>query len=399
MLYAGEVYNTPVLIELADVGLVGPPRHAGNWTKIGLSYRVAVSMTTERLTKSHRLHNQLLELVENGQNDANERFPSVREIARKHNVSTITASKVVSNLIAQGYLVKREGVGTFVAPGSRGQNGEAKREAALCVGKTHYSLFFYELFAALVNEARKMGLSLSVFGTGNPIEEASLRERIQHALDDGFQTLLVGPMDGPTVESVADLLAMAANVVVFGSEEPVGFDSVTSNVYKAGRLAGEFFAEMGHREILLMQADLPARTEGFLDSLAEHGVELPPHLVIPCDGSERSGHDVVNYAMKAGMEFTGVMTCANESTIGALFAIQGANRRVPDDVSIISFNDAEAMRSICPVTSISIRPDEIAKEALAMVDAQLADEKDRVTERKIEPMLVDRGSVKQLADT
>ena len=57
-------------------------------------------MASERRTKSGQLQEKLLELVEDGRSKSDLRFWSVREIAREHNVSTITAGKVVSNLIS-----------------------------------------------------------------------------------------------------------------------------------------------------------------------------------------------------------------------------------------------------------------------------------------------------------
>ena len=352
-------------------------------------------MASERRTKSGQLQEKLLELVEDGRSKSDLRFWSVREIAREHNVSTITAGKVVSNLISHGFLVKREGVGTFIAPNSAGKP-EVSKEVALCVGRTSFSFFFYELFATLVNHARQMGLSLSVFGTGNPTDDKSLRELVERALNDGFENLLIGPLDGPALESVEDLLGQARNVVLFGMEEKVSFDSVSTDTYKAGRLAGKYFAEMGHRDILLMGSHLPARTEGFLDGLAEEGVQLPAQLVMPSDGSERSGYEVLNYALKAGLHFTGVMSCSNESTLGALFALQGANLEIPEDVSLVSMGNAGVMRSVCRVTSISLRPDEIAKEALVAIEERLDGNTRRFRWKKIDPILVDRGSVKQL---
>jgi DNA-binding GntR family transcriptional regulator len=47
---------------------------------------------------------------------ADERFPSERELASRYNISRVTANKVISNLVSEGLLIFRPGIGTFAAP-------------------------------------------------------------------------------------------------------------------------------------------------------------------------------------------------------------------------------------------------------------------------------------------
>lgn len=352
-------------------------------------------MPVKRMSKSSRLSSQLIKVIESHDGSSTQRFPSVRQIALEHNVSIITANKVISNLVAQGYLVKREGVGTFVAPrgGSEGLTG--KNDVALCLGPTTFSVFFFGLFAGLTNQARLMGLNMSVYSDASPVE-GRVREFIKQALEAGFRSLLVGFLNRADILGVEDLLRSADNVVVFGNEEELEFASSGIDVARGACLGGKFFGRMGHRDILFMRPHLPSRERGFLKGLAEEGVELPPHLMIPSDGTERSGYDIVNQAILSGVKFTGVMTCSDESTLGALFALRGHGLKVPDDVSIISFGDTGPIRAICPVTSISVRPEELARQTLEMMSERIEGRSREVAHRWVEPMLIDRGSVRHL---
>ena len=69
---------------------------------------------------TERVHLQLAKIcrgeIARGTYRPDEKFPSEREIARRFGVSRATANKVVSNMIAEGMLVLRPGIGTFVAP-------------------------------------------------------------------------------------------------------------------------------------------------------------------------------------------------------------------------------------------------------------------------------------------
>jgi LacI family transcriptional regulator, purine nucleotide synthesis repressor len=354
-------------------------------------------MATHTTSKFHRIHRMCLRLLAEHEGKPDIQFPSVREIARRHKVSTITASKVISNLIAQGFLVKREGVGTYVAPRRMGGGRVMAHEVALCLGPTTFSVFFLELFAELNKQARERGYKLSVFGNPGPPTQDQTRVFIQEALNEGYQTLAVGPIDPATVVAVEDLLRDVPQVVLFGSEEATSFDTVSINVYRGSFLAGKYFAQMGHRDILLMKPHLPARWKGFLAGLCEEGVELPEHLIFPSDGSERSGYDLVNCALRSGLKFSGVMTCSDESTLGAVFALRGAGLVIPRDVSIIAFGDAGPIRTICPVTSISVRPEELARRTWERLEESLTRKGRDNRHCWIEPILVDRGSVKKIS--
>jgi GntR family transcriptional regulator len=91
---------------------------------------------------TERIHLQLAKIcrgeIARGTYRPDERFPSERELARRFGVSRATANKVVSNMIAEGMLVLRPGIGTFVAP-SHGlhtslRQMESFTDSALSVG-------------------------------------------------------------------------------------------------------------------------------------------------------------------------------------------------------------------------------------------------------------------------
>jgi len=69
---------------------------------------------------TERVHLQLAKIcrgeIARGTYRPDEKFPSEREIAGRFGVSRATANKVISNMIAEGMLVLRRGIGTFVAP-------------------------------------------------------------------------------------------------------------------------------------------------------------------------------------------------------------------------------------------------------------------------------------------
>ena len=57
----------------------------------------------------------ILNMVNNGQLKAGDAIPSEKELGKKYNLSRITVRSAIQELVQEGYLVKKRGVGTFVA--------------------------------------------------------------------------------------------------------------------------------------------------------------------------------------------------------------------------------------------------------------------------------------------
>jgi GntR family transcriptional regulator len=94
---------------------------------------------------AEQLENSIIDgtLPEDGQ------VPSTNELAAFHRINPATAAKGINQLVADGVLVKRRGIGMFVAPGARDQLLQRRR-----------SEFAQQYVRPLVAEARKLGLAI-----------------------------------------------------------------------------------------------------------------------------------------------------------------------------------------------------------------------------------------------
>jgi DNA-binding transcriptional regulator YhcF (GntR family) len=75
--------------------------------------------------------------------------PSTNELAAFHRINPATAAKGINQLVADGILLKKRGIGMFVAPGARDQLLQRRR-----------SEFAQQYVRPLVAEARKLGLAI-----------------------------------------------------------------------------------------------------------------------------------------------------------------------------------------------------------------------------------------------
>jgi LacI family transcriptional regulator len=116
--------------------------------------------------------------------------------------------------------------------------------------------------------------------------------------------------------------------------------------------------DFGHRKIAMIcgikhHPDAINRLEGYSMALAEAGIELDPLLIQEGDFTAQSGLIGVNGLLARGRPFTAVF-CANDMmAFGARLALQRHGIRVPDDVSIVGFDDqAESSYVSPPLTTV-----------------------------------------------
>lgn len=114
--------------------------------------------------------------------------------------------------------------------------------------------------------------------------------------------------------------------------------------FEGGRLATRHLIELGHRRIAHIagmgtQADAVRRKEGFLQAHADAGLPVEPRLIVEGNFMESGGTQAMHQLLDTGVPFTALF-CANDQTAwGALLALQRRGLRVPDDVSLVGFDD------------------------------------------------------------
>jgi DNA-binding LacI/PurR family transcriptional regulator len=155
------------------------------------------------------------------------------------------------------------------------------------------------------------------------------------------------------------------------------------NVQGAG-LAVAHLVERGRQRIATIAgpADMAAgssRFEGYVAALAAAGREPDERLVVRGDFSQESGADAMRDLLEREPSVDGVF-CANDlMAVGALGALRDAGRRVPEDVSVVGFEDAPiALSSHPPLTTVHQSPEQMGREMVALLlETMAAPEQDR----------------------
>jgi LacI family transcriptional regulator len=139
-------------------------------------------------------------------------------------------------------------------------------------------------------------------------------------------------------------------VSISGHDHTPGVTNIALNHDTAARLALSHLLELGHRRIAVIKgqsfsSDTEIRWQAIAKAAQGLGVNIQPQLVIQLQGnipSPEPGYAATQQLLQTGEPFTAIFAFNDISAIGAIGALRAAGRRVPEDVSVIGFDDIDA---------------------------------------------------------
>jgi LacI family transcriptional regulator len=181
------------------------------------------------------------------------------------------------------------------------------------------------------------------------------------------------------------------------SEESVS--SVLADNAGGAKLATDHLADHGHTRIAMIGGPLGTtpgryRAEGFRDALAARGIELPEAYFVESDFSEAGGYRSMDHLLRLRPAPTAVFTANNLLTLGALRLLRERGVQIPEQMSIIGFDDISTAELLCPpLTTIARDAFYQGAKAMELMTKLLDKGSSTVVERSIvEVRLIERES-------
>ena len=185
--------------------------------------------------------------------------------------------------------------------------------------------------------------------------------------------------------------------------EKESFHYVQSDDYEGGYLAAKHLYQLGHRKFLYISgpkhiSSAKERYNGFLKYLIEQGLTKESVQILECDGTRNGGykatkkwleqHDNLNQ-----LKATAIFCFSDYVAYGVYSAMQKCNLRIPDDISVIGYDNNEYSDMTLPgLTTIDIHPYKIGKQAARMMFELINNQENEKSELVIKPKLVVRDS-------
>lgn len=327
--------------------------------------------------------------------------PTILDVAQEAGVSAATVSNVlnerrnVDSTLARRVhdVVKR--IGYRVDPVA----ANLRRGKPFLVGLVvpdFSNPFFGELVGHIERLAERDGYRLTVMSSR---EDADLQtSRIQALSDWRAAGLILVSVGGAASSRAALNEAGLPTVFVDRPAIDENFDSVIVDNAKVSGEALGCLVEAGHRRILIAASskrvpNMADRVRGALDMAERLGVAESVE-VLECGASGADAHGVLGERLEKSPRPTAVLTLYNIATLETLRVLNDLRLDIPDDVSVIGFDDAPWMEvSRPPLTAVGQPVQKLADTAWTRLVERI-DGKDLTTETKSLPCsLIKRASV------
>jgi LacI family transcriptional regulator len=327
-----------------------------------------------------------------------DKLPGERTLAKEFGFSYMTIRKAVDNLVAEGILYKVPTRGAFVADR---KSGKKKTNIIgyfldnnIIAGLTspYYSL----IFDALEKQAAKHGYSLIYFSDFDGSSSIKHISKIDGVIASSF----------PRIEStIHDINKQVPVVVIDNSSSDKTIPSIIIDNFNAVSDSVDYLCKLGHKRIGFMtgleDSDVGKdRTAGYINGLTTHGLKLNDKLIYKGNFSYESGMEGANYFLSLKKPPTAII-CANDSmAIAALGKITQEGLTVPDDISIIGFDDiAVASQIHPPLTTVSAPIKKIAELAVNMLISQIQNKEIENKHIALPARLVKRSTCTDVIDS
>lgn len=334
------------------------------------------------------------------------KIPSENELALQFNYSRQTVRQSIGTLVSEGILTREQGSGTYVA--KRKLNIKTEKTMRIGVITTYFDDYIFPSIIHGIDEiltASGYTLSLGITHNKPADEEKCLRQMLQTGVDgiiiEGTKSALPNSNAHLYEEIESHNIPIVFINGFYGNDCP---SYVVMDDVKSGILATEHLLKNGHTRIggILKSDDIQGirRYEGMVQTLKEHQLPLDDTSVIWYTTED------LKYLFSGTMDtiilerFSNVSSviCYNDQ-IAAQFIglLKRNNMNVPDDISILSFDNSFLSKEmVYNLTSVIHPSKKIGKKAASLMLSHINKvvSKDKI---KMEPTLKIRGSVKSLS--
>ena len=289
---------------------------------------------------------------------------TIADVAARAGVSTATVSRVLAGL-GRASPATRERIREAARELDYRPSGIArslKRRATRTLGLIVTDIenpFFPQLVGAIEDAARDAGYALLLCNAAaDPEREAGYLDILVERRVDGV-IIAASSLGGRHREWLRE--PPLPVVVVNGLPDGITVPAVASDNRTGGRLAMAHLLDLGHRRVAYLMApprnvDAPDRLAGARDALAGRGLD-PDHLLIAtADAGVVGGEQAMRELLSHASGVTGVFAYNDLMAIGAIRAVRACARRVPDDISVVGFDDVDIAAYIEPPLTTVAQP-------------------------------------------
>lgn len=295
-------------------------------------------------------------------------FSTVSRVVNNHkHVKPETRERVLNAMMRLGYVVNQQArslaggrsqvIGLLVPDVGNGYIGEIIRGVDEELAAAQYELMLYTTHRRRTKESVYVAT-------------------VTRGLADGL--LLVVPDDpGAYLDSLAQQNYPYVLVDHQGINDAC--PAVGATNWQGGYDATTYLIDLGHRRIGFITGNMRLgsavdRLAAYRAALADHGIEFDPELVVEGDFQQPSGYQGANTLLALANPPTAIFAANDLMAFGAMEAVRNHNLRIPEDVSILGFDDIPQAAYVHPgLTTIRQPLEQMGRLATQMLLKKIED--------------------------
>ncbi|WP_342706664.1 GntR family transcriptional regulator [Marinococcus luteus] len=361
------------------------------------------------VSKYKQLKQHIQSKILDGSFRPHQKILSEYEYVKNFEVSRHTVRQAIGELVSEGWLYREHGVGTFCADRSKFSSPSTRKNVAIITTYISDYIFPYIIRGAERYLSDK-GYNVILMSTNNDFDKE--KQALENILTQQVDGLIIEPtrsaQANPNLNYYLNLENAGIPYVMMNAYyeelEPL---SLTLNDQEAGFRNAEHLIQLGHRRIigLFKTDDMQGvqRMKGFLKAHRHYGCPVDPSLLITYSTDEKyskAAQSVEQILRDQTDGPTGLVTYNDELLLQLLDVLRDKNLQVPEDISVVSFDDSHFTQiSEVKFSSIVHPKERMGEDAAKYVTTLIEQPGAALSSIVYEPHFVDRHSTRSLQFT
>ncbi|MDD5644303.1 MAG: GntR family transcriptional regulator [bacterium] len=323
----------------------------------------------------------------------NSRIMSEPELSQQLGVSRVTVAKALSELVAEGIVYREQGRGTFTtSPSSMPKTNQI----GCLVSSYPYPImgnpFYSKIYNAIEEEARKLRLDVIL----QSVHERSGVDFVMPSLIDRKQVdgiLLVGEISRDIAQKIDNLKLKC--VIIDNYYDDIGVKYVKTKNIEGAKSAVDYLLKLGHRKIAFIGGPLERnsfsdRYAGYISAVKQSGIKRQKYFEII--GDVNCGYNEALIITKLKERPTAIFAANDAIALNVMKALKDEGFAVPDDISVMGFDDIEPSSEAVPaLTTLAVDKEKMGKVSVDVLKGLINEDKD-VKSHELDVCLVERKS-------
>ncbi|KAB8307500.1 HTH-type transcriptional repressor PurR [Erwinia endophytica] len=329
---------------------------------------------------------------------------TIKDVARQAGVSTTTVSHVINNT---RFVAKetREAVWTAIktlhySPSAVARSLKVNHTKTIgLLATSSEAPYFAEIIEAVENCCFAKGYTLILGNAHNNLQkqQAYLSMMAQKRVDGLL--VMCSEYPAPLIKMLEEHRNIPMVVMDWGESRGDFTDTVQDNAFEGGYLVGQYLIERGHHDIGVIPGQMERNTgggrlAGFLKALSEAGLTIRDEWLVQGDFEPESGYRAMQQILAQKQRPTAVFCGGDVMAMGAICAADEMGLRVPQDISVIGYDNVRNARYFTPALTTVHQPKvQLGETAFTMLLDRIISKREDPQTIEVHPSLIERRSV------